>query len=97
MRNEAFGRLLKAGIGSIVTVAGKTAPLVEDELGSEIGVAPTTIQYYKTGNIPAAHVALTEAIDLFERLGMRRELAEAREELARLETTTASAPEPAPA
>lgn len=36
------------------------------------------------GDIPAARAALTEAIDLFERMGMRRELAEAREELARL-------------
>jgi transcriptional regulator with XRE-family HTH domain len=52
MRNEMFGRLLKAGIGSIVTVAGKTAPFIEEELGGEIGVAPTTIQYYKTGNVP---------------------------------------------
>jgi tetratricopeptide (TPR) repeat protein len=34
----------------------------------------------------AACAALTEAIDLFERLGMRRELAEAREALADLET-----------
>jgi Tfp pilus assembly protein PilF len=36
-------------------------------------------------DIPAAHIALTEAIDLFERLGMRRELVESREELRRLE------------
>ena len=37
------------------------------------------------GDLPAARAALAEAIDLFERLGMRRELAEARAELARLE------------
>jgi hypothetical protein len=37
------------------------------------------------GDIPAAHAALTEAIDLFERLGMRRELAEARQALADLD------------
>jgi len=36
------------------------------------------------GDLPAASTALTEAIDLFERLGMRRELAEAREEMHRL-------------
>ena len=41
------------------------------------------------GDLPAAHTALTEAIDLFERMGMRRELAEAREELARLEAQMA--------
>jgi hypothetical protein len=37
------------------------------------------------GDLPAARAALAEAIDLFERLGMRRELAEARAELARLD------------
>ena len=37
------------------------------------------------GDLPAARAALAEAIDLYERLGMRRELAEAREELARLD------------
>ena len=37
------------------------------------------------GDLPAAHTSLAEAIDLFERLGMRRELAEAREERARPE------------
>jgi hypothetical protein len=36
-------------------------------------------------DLPAARVALAEAIDLFERLGMRRELAEARAELAQLD------------
>jgi tetratricopeptide (TPR) repeat protein len=37
------------------------------------------------GNAPAAKAALAEALDLFERIGIRRELAEAREELRRLE------------
>jgi hypothetical protein len=37
------------------------------------------------GNLQAARAALEDAIDLFERLGMRRELAEARAELARLD------------
>lgn len=37
------------------------------------------------GNLPAARASLAEAIDLFERLGMRRELAEARDELAQLD------------
>jgi hypothetical protein len=36
-------------------------------------------------DLPATRVALAEAIDLFERLGMRRDLAEARTELARLD------------
>jgi len=37
------------------------------------------------GDIPAAREALAEAIDLFERLGMRRELAQARADLTRLD------------
>jgi hypothetical protein len=41
------------------------------------------------GDLPAAYAALTEAIDLFERMGMRRELAEAHEELAHLEAQMA--------
>ena len=42
------------------------------------------------GDIPAARVSLAEAIDLFERLGMRRELAEARQALADLDTGAAA-------
>jgi tetratricopeptide (TPR) repeat protein len=45
------------------------------------------------GNIPAARIALTEAIDLSERQGRRRELAEAREELARIEAQMAASAE----
>ena len=37
------------------------------------------------GDLTAAHAALAEAIDLFERLGMRRELVEARAELDQLD------------
>lgn len=51
-RSEAFGRLLKAGISSIAYVEGKTAPVVEEELGSQVGVTSFTIQRYKAGNIP---------------------------------------------
>jgi hypothetical protein len=43
--------------------------------------------------LPEARAALIEAIDLFERMGMRHELAEAREELARLEAQIAAAAE----
>lgn len=45
------------------------------------------------GDLPAARTSLAVAIDLFERLGMRRELAETRQELARLEAQFA-APSP---
>ena len=41
------------------------------------------------GDIPAARVSLVEAIDLFERLGMRHELAEARAELAGMDAPDA--------
>ena len=51
-RSESFGRLLKAGIGSIASCEGKTAPVVEEELGRAIGVAAHTIQRYKAGHIP---------------------------------------------
>jgi hypothetical protein len=51
-RSETFGRLLKAGISSIANCEGKTAPVVEDELGQQIGVAGHTIQRYKAGHMP---------------------------------------------
>jgi len=43
----------------------------------------------RRGDFPAAMSALTEATDLFERLGMRRALADGREELIRLEAVIA--------
>lgn len=51
-RNETFGRLLSGAINSIATYEGKTAPIVEDELGQQIGVAGKTIQRYKSGSRP---------------------------------------------
>src|SRR5262245_12381317 len=51
-RSEAFGRLLKAGIASIVNCEGKKAAIVEDELGQLIGVSGDTIQRYKSGHLP---------------------------------------------
>lgn len=47
-----FGRLLKAGISSIANCEGKTAPVIEADLGERIGVAGYTIQRYKAGNLP---------------------------------------------
>ena len=52
MRNETFGRLLRAGLSSIAACEGKNAPIVEDELGRQIGVAATSIQRYKAGYVP---------------------------------------------
>jgi tetratricopeptide (TPR) repeat protein len=51
-RSEAFGRLLKAGIGSIASCEGKKAPVVEEELGAAAGVSGDTIQRYKSGALP---------------------------------------------
>jgi AAA domain len=51
-RSEAFGRLLKAGIASIVNCEGKKAAIVEDELGQQIGVSGDSIQRYKSGHLP---------------------------------------------
>jgi tetratricopeptide (TPR) repeat protein len=67
-RNERFGRLLRAGISSIVNVEGKTAPIVEDELGSQIGVAAHTIQRYKTGYVPPE----TRSVQLLAEACVRR-------------------------
>src|SRR5689334_7987278 len=51
-RDEKFGRLLKAGISSIDSIEGKTAPRVEEDLGQVIGVVGYTIQRYKAGYLP---------------------------------------------
>ena len=52
-RSEQFGRLLKAGIGSIANCEAKTAPAVEADIGEQIGIAGHTIQRYKAGHLPA--------------------------------------------
>ena len=51
-RSEVFGRLLKAGIASIVNCEGKKAAIVEDELGQLIGISGDSIQRYKSGHLP---------------------------------------------
>jgi adenylate kinase family enzyme/transcriptional regulator with XRE-family HTH domain len=53
MRSTKFGQLLKAGINSAATCEGKTAPVIEAELGQQIGVSPSTIQRYKAGYVPS--------------------------------------------
>jgi tetratricopeptide (TPR) repeat protein len=44
--------LLKGAIGSIAACEGKNMPVVEEELGHQIGLAPASIQRYKAGHIP---------------------------------------------
>jgi tetratricopeptide (TPR) repeat protein len=55
MRDDTFGRLLKAGIGSIALCENKRAPCVEDDLGRLLHVSADSIQRYKAGHIPPAH------------------------------------------
>jgi predicted ATPase/class 3 adenylate cyclase len=52
-RNEMFGRLLRGAINSIAAYEGKTAAIIEDELGAQIGLAGTALQRYKAGHLPA--------------------------------------------
>ncbi len=52
MKSTQFGRLLKAGISSIANKEGVTAPMIEEDLGVQIGVAGNTIQRYKSGHVP---------------------------------------------
>ena len=51
-RNETFGRLLSGAINSIATYEGKTAPIIEEEVGALAVVAGKTIQRYKAGHLP---------------------------------------------
>lgn len=53
MKNQTFGLLLKAALSSIAWCENKDAPVVEYDLSTEIGVAASTIQYYKAGNVPS--------------------------------------------
>src|SRR5262245_55298319 len=67
-RSETFGRLLKGAINSIAAYEGKTAPVVEEELGTKIGVAGSAIQRYKSGFLPPD----VRAIALFAEAAVRR-------------------------
>jgi predicted ATPase/class 3 adenylate cyclase len=50
--NEIFGRLLRGAINSIAAYEGKTAAVVEEELGAAIGISGAAIQRYKAGALP---------------------------------------------
>jgi hypothetical protein len=52
MKQRAFGQLLKAGIASIAYCEQKTAVIIEDDLGQQLGVAAASIQRYKAGYLP---------------------------------------------
>jgi predicted ATPase/class 3 adenylate cyclase len=51
-QNELFGRLLRGAISSIAACEGKTAAVIEEELGAAIGLSGATIQRYKNGMVP---------------------------------------------
>ncbi|NJO07767.1 MAG: hypothetical protein HC876_20840 [Chloroflexaceae bacterium] len=51
-KSAAFGNLLKGAISGIANYEGKTAPIIEEELGELIGISGKTIQRYKTGYLP---------------------------------------------
>lgn len=77
-RSDLFGRLLKAGIGSIANCEGRTAPAIEDQLGQQIGVAGHTIQRYKAGHLPPDPRAVRLLADACVRRGhLNREWLEA--------------------
>lgn len=58
MNKKQFGRYLRGIINSIAAYEGKSVPAIEEELGYQIGVAPTTIQRYKAGHIPPEQAAI---------------------------------------
>lgn len=52
MRNPDFGHLLTGAINSIAAYESKTAAAVEMEFGEKLSVASSTIQRYKSGQLP---------------------------------------------
>ncbi len=52
MRNSEFGHLLTGAINSIAAYEAKTSAAVEMEFGAKLSIAPTTIQRYKSGQVP---------------------------------------------
>ena len=58
MKNQTFGLLLKAALSSISWCENKESPRVERDLGAELNVAPSTIQWYKAGNIPTNYQSI---------------------------------------
>ncbi len=81
----ALARSDFAGAEHFLRESYSRAEIVKDRRDLAL-ILKTYAQLYTLRNdLTAARKSLLEAIDLFERLGMRRELAEAREELHRLE------------
>src|SRR5512145_473914 len=51
-QSNTFGRLLKMAVNGIATYEGTNAPIVEDELGQQIGLSAAAIRRYKLGHLP---------------------------------------------
>jgi hypothetical protein len=68
MRNLDFGHLLTGAINSITAYEAKTAAAVEMEFGEKLGVAPSTIQRYKSGQLPPE----TSMVEFFSEEAIRR-------------------------
>jgi len=67
----------------VQTAAERAVELRHRRLSAEVTRVSARLHILR-GDLPAARASLAEAIDLFERLGMRRELTEARQALADL-------------
>src|SRR5512139_971688 len=68
MRNPSFGHLLTGAINSIAAYEAKTVAAVEMEFGEKIGVAASTIQRYKAGQVPQE----AEIVKFFSEEAVRR-------------------------
>jgi predicted ATPase/class 3 adenylate cyclase len=66
--SETFGRLLRGAINSIAAYEGKSTPVVEEEIGAQIGVAGSAIQRYKAGSLPPE----PRAVAILAEAGVRR-------------------------
>ncbi len=63
-----FGRLLSGAINSIAVYEGKTAPMVEDELGQKVGLTVASVERYKSGRVPPD----PRTIEIFAEAGIQR-------------------------
>ena len=66
--NAEFGRLLSGAINSIAVYEGKTAPIVEDELGQQIGLTVASVERYKSGRVPPE----PRTVEIFAEAGVQR-------------------------
>ena len=52
MKNERLGDFIREGLSSVAKKQGKTAQVIEVEIGQMLGLSEHTIQKYKQGNLP---------------------------------------------